>query len=46
MHEFEGRPDQELVETVKKSVKELGDVHAEVLVWELQRAHGEGKFFD
>jgi hypothetical protein len=46
MHEFEERPDEQLVETVRKSVGELGNVQPEVFIWALQRAHGEAKFFD
>jgi len=46
MHEFEERPDEELVKTLRSSVSELGDVQPEVLVFELHRVHGERKFFD
>ncbi|KAH3974198.1 hypothetical protein HBI56_088340 [Parastagonospora nodorum] len=46
IHEFEERPDEQLVEIVRKSVSELGDVQPEVLVFELHRVHGEREFFD
>lgn len=46
MHEFEERPDEELVESVKKSIQELGDVQPEVLVFELHKVHGKKEFFD
>lgn len=47
MHEFDERPGEEVVESVRRGVKELeGEVVGEVLVWELQRTHGEGKFFE
>lgn len=47
MHEFDERPSEEIVEQVRKSVQVLeGDVAEDVHVWELQRTHGTGKYFE
>lgn len=47
MHEFDERPSGGVVEKVRKSVRELeGDVVEDIHVWELQKTHGTGRFFE
>ncbi|KAH7384427.1 hypothetical protein DE146DRAFT_622670 [Phaeosphaeria sp. MPI-PUGE-AT-0046c] len=46
MHELDERPAEDVVEKIRKDAKQLGEVQGEVYVWELQKTHGEGKFFD
>jgi hypothetical protein len=46
MHEFDEEPGSEIVDSARERVGEMGNVQGEVCVWELQRSHGNGKFFD
>lgn len=46
MHEFDERPAEDVVQRIQGDVQQLGDVQGEVYVWQLQKTHGEGKFFE
>jgi hypothetical protein len=52
MHEFAELPGEELIKTLNGSAKkaaeeeEWGATEIEMLVWRLDRAHGDEKFFD
>ena len=52
MHEFVEFPGEELIKTLNGSAKKAaeeekwGATEIEILVWRLDRAHGDEKFFD